>query len=115
MSNLYISTDKYYTTRELSRLFLDMKIECQIYGNMSIICEGEKSKHEYGFKIFFLKLDKNIFKEKVWPILAKELNLRCAHIEYLNTYKGCILNWPGVFTIDNCTLADSNEQCHSNM
>jgi hypothetical protein len=109
MSKLYISTEKNISASEIALILAQNGFECQISKNISTIQNKGKSSCELGFCIVFFELDKNEFKEKVWEPLSTKLDLKCAHIEYLNKYKGCILNWPGVFTKDNCILCDTNK------
>ena len=104
MSKLYISTEKNISTSEIALLLAQEGFECQISENISTVKNGDKCNSELGFCISFLDLDKNDFKKKVWKPLCDRLDLNCAHVEYLNKYKGCILNWPGVFVKDNCVF-----------
>tara|TARA_Y100000389_G_C17323008_1_gene444056 strand:- start:582 stop:911 length:330 start_codon:yes stop_codon:yes gene_type:complete len=108
MSKLFISSDKNISTSEIALMLAEEGFECQISKNISTIKNEDKFSYELGFCITFLDLDKKDFKEKVWEPLSKRLDLKCAHIEYLNKYKGCVLNWPGVFSKDNCIMSDTN-------
>ena len=105
MSFLYISTEKNANKNDIAIMMSENNIECQIYDNVSTVKNVDTCLCEIGFKILFLNLDKNDFKEP----LSTKYNLKCAHIEYHNTFKGCIMNWPGVFTEDHCSMAETNK------
>lgn len=109
MSTLYISTTKDVKTQDIALILAESGFECQISENISVIEDNENNYiTELGFKIYFVDLDKKDFKEKVWIPLESKLDLKCAHIEYRNVFKGCIMNWPGIFAVDNCSLSVNN-------
>ena len=108
-TTLYISTTKNVNKHDIALILAETGLECQITENISVIEDNDKNFiTEVGFKIYFIYLDKKDFKEKVWIPLESKLDLKCAHIEYRNVFKGCIMNWPGIFAVDNCSLAVNN-------
>jgi len=60
---------------------------------------------EDGYHLKFFDLDKDDFKYKIWRKLKKMLKLKCAFIK-TEDYRGCILNWPNVFTKSNCKTVE---------
>jgi hypothetical protein len=109
MSNLYISTTKNVNKNDIALILSKNGLECQVNENISVIQNNDDIfSTEIGFHIYFVNLDKLDFKEKVWFPLESMLDLKCAHIEYRNIFKGCIMNWPGVFALDNCSLTINN-------
>jgi|UniRef100_A0A6C0J092 hypothetical protein len=109
MSTLYISTIKDVKTQDIALILAESGFECQISENISVIEDNENNYiTELGFKIYFVDLEKKDFKEKVWIPLESTLDLKCAHIEYRNLFKGCIMNWPGIFAVNNCSLSENN-------
>ena len=73
------------------------KHDCQITRTTSIV----NSKEEHGVIIKFFKTNQNEIK-KIWEKLKKCFNLKCAFVQHDSYYMGCILNWPGVFSKNNC-------------
>lgn len=109
MIKLYVSsaTCEFWTPHQLALLFKEIKVECQIYQNYSSIISCVDSV-EPGFLFCFISLDNIKFKEHVWPLLVKKLNIKCAHVD-AEDYKGCVLNWPKVFRQSACTLVNADE------
>lgn len=115
MIELIISTkikkDKY----EIALILRNNKsYDFQVYDNIS--CENntttfENHYHgkknyipplEYGFKILLFSTSYMEFNSKVWEPLKEALDLNCAFVSANDDYKGCVLNWPNIFTQSNC-------------
>jgi len=106
MIKLYISTKIDTNSLEIIKKLSTNNVECQVYKNYSsIIIPKKKSTIEHGYYIKIFNVEPLEFKNKVWNILRQELNLKCAHIE-TTYYKGCVLNWPGIFAKNNCSIPD---------
>lgn len=102
MIELYISSNIKISTSKIISLLSLNDVECQIYKNWTTYkCCDNKISIEKGFYICIHNIQNNEFVNKVWNILKTIMNLKCA---YVNTdeYKGCVLNWPNVFTKSNC-------------
>jgi len=97
MIDIYVSSIIKLESEELSNLLFSKRIECQIYENKSCLKKGI----ENGYNIKIFNLDNLEFKEKVWNLLSNVLNVKCAYV-ITEDYKGCILNWPDVFTKNKC-------------
>ena len=107
MLTLYVSTDVCTTQKEIANMMAPQGVECQVSNNCSAFKVAGECVQENGFKIKIFNLDKEDFKEKVWNTLQSELHLRCAHVKYQDEYKGCVLNWPGVFVESRCGWKES--------
>jgi len=97
MIDIYVSSIEKVGLEELSNILFSKRIECQIYENKSCLKKGI----EKGYNIKIFNLDKLEFKEKVWNLLSQVLNVKCGYV-ISDDYKGCILNWPDVFTESKC-------------
>lgn len=104
MITLNISSNIKYSNLEddIYQIFVAENIECQLIKTKSVVKYDKKSKIETGFILKIFNLEPIKFKEFIWTKLKKLMNLTCAFIQYNNEYMGCILNWPGVFTNNNC-------------
>ena len=101
---LNISSVNHVDDKELIKMFVELKIECQVIKSKSSVkCINNTFTIEDGYKInIFTDIDGKIFKETVWKKLKDLMIIDCAFIQYNNEYMGCILNWPGVFTKSHC-------------
>ena len=106
MTTLYISTTKNVLPITIANKLRNKKIECQITPNMTVISNDNTYIVENGFKINIFDVKKEDFKVLIWDSLneIRGLNLKCAHVKYYNEYRGCIMNWPGVFTENKCSM-----------
>lgn len=109
MIKLYISSPVLTSPLDITQKLARSNIEFQVYENYSSICTKKQSAIEKGYYIKFFDLQPREFKTKVWNKLAKDLKLRCAHV-ISDDYKGCILNWPGVFTTSKCALSKKRKR-----
>jgi len=103
MLELYISSSIKTTPILIAKKLCKEDVECQIYNNHSTMVLNDKNIVEEGYYIKIFNVENIDFKEKVWEVLSEYLNLKCAYI-IANEYKGCILNWPTVFTESNCNM-----------
>lgn len=109
MIELYISSNVKISTSKIVESLAMNDVECQVYKNWTSYKYYNKIYVEKGFYIRIHNIKNNEFVMKVWNILESIMNLKCA---YVNTdeYKGCVLNWPNVFTKSNCkTILNHNE------
>lgn len=109
MIELYISSTVTTNSLIITQKLSTGNIEFQVYENYSSICTKTQSSIEKGYYIKFFDLEPADFKNKVWEKLVKELKLKCAYV-ISNDYKGCVLNWPLVFTKTNCTLSKKEDE-----
>ena len=106
MIKLYISTKIDTNSLDIIEKLSTNNVECQVYKNYSsIIIPNKKPTIEHGYYIKIFNVEPLEFKNKVWNILLEELKLKCAHIE-TTYYKGCVLNWPGIFATNNCSIPE---------
>ena len=106
MTTLWISTTVITSEENIATLLAESLVECQVYKNISTIKCKDKGYLEYGYKIVLLNVDKDDFVDKVWTPIKSILQLKCAHIKYKKEYRGCIMNWPGVFVQSRCELTE---------
>lgn len=109
MIELYISSTVTTNPLIITKKLSTGNIEFQVYENYSSICTKTQCSIEKGYYIKFFDLEPADFKNKVWEKLVKELKLKCAYV-ISNDYKGCVLNWPLVFTKTNCTLSKKEDE-----
>jgi hypothetical protein len=105
MIELYISVENtLITSKDITELLSSNNVECQITENYSSCKCNKLAKPsvEKGFYIKIFNLNPIVFKEKVWDILKLVLSMSCAFVE-CEEYKGCVLNWPGVFRDSMCS------------
>ena len=95
---LYISSSSNVSITELAEKLHKQEVECMITQNFSVTPE----LIETGFEIKLFNLEKENFKEKVWDLLQPLMDLKCAHVIFRDEYRGCVLNWPGIFDKNNC-------------
>jgi hypothetical protein len=90
---------------EISEFLQQNKVMAQLYPHISTVKNiNNEIVIENAIKIVFTELDdelKNIIKLKIWPFISTNYFCSCAFINCYD-YKGCILNWPGVYTKTNC-------------
>tara|TARA_Y100000389_G_C17278219_1_gene421557 strand:- start:98 stop:418 length:321 start_codon:yes stop_codon:yes gene_type:complete len=101
MIEIYISSSVLTSSLAITQKLATNNLECQVYENYSSVC-NKKIEPGYYIKIFDV-LPKD-FKRKVWNKIAKDLQLKCAYV-ITEEYKGCILNWPTIFTKSNCKVS----------
>lgn len=99
---LYISSKECDTaTEEYVVNFLD--VTSQVYKTYNKVKYGKYMSIESGFCIKIFDIDNITFKEMVWKPLKKRFNLKCAYVKKEDDYRGCILNWPGLFRPTICS------------
>ena len=76
----------------------------------SIPCCGDDSSHdlESGATVVLYDCTPRFVKETLWPHLVQHYHLSCAYVNAGHMYRGCILNWPGVFCPSRCPGAQSS-------
>lgn len=104
MTTLWISTSIITSEEFIASVLAEKLVESQVYKNISTIKCKNKGYIEFGYKIVLLNVEKDDFIDKVWNVLKPMLQLKCAHVKYKKEYRGCILNWPGVFVQSRCEL-----------
>ena len=115
MLTLYISSDIHTTPENIAKLLSNEGVECQVYQNYSSYKIKDSCVPEVGYKIKIFDIDKSDFKDKVWNIIQTSLNLKCAFVKYRDEYRGCVLNWPNVFTKSNCEWEIDQYISHNNI
>tara|TARA_Y100000389_G_C17260642_1_gene412835 strand:- start:136 stop:510 length:375 start_codon:yes stop_codon:yes gene_type:complete len=110
MIKLYISTSIPTSCKEIATILGNNKIDCQIYNNSSAIIKNNCFNIEKGYYIKILDPEFKIqnFKTKIWKPLSRKLHLKCAYV-ISPDFKGCVKNWPGVFTKSNCSALQKNK------
>lgn len=83
-------------------LLRELKSPCNITKHWSVVERKNQFISEPGFKLHFLKIANDDFKDRVWPILVSNLNITCAFVIKEHEYMGCVLNWPGLFRPNYC-------------
>ena len=107
MITLNISSNIDISDSELTKIFIDKKIKCQITKTLSSVPDSEGNyRIENGYRFLIFDIDGVTFRENIWETLKTQLDLQCAFVKYRDDYMGCILNWPGVFTKSNCPSND---------
>ena len=112
MIELYISTPRQETTtKEIAALLASRDVECAIFPNHSTVpCLDETASAttvvETGFYIQLFNVKAKRFKNRVWRPLQTllPLNITCAFVKHGDLYAGCVMNWPGVFADNNCSV-----------
>ncbi len=102
MIELYFSTETATTPYEIALLLANNNVECQVYNNYSSSRNCNKMTLEPGYYVKLFNLNDRDFKKNVWNIIQPLFHLECAYVKANDTYMGCLLNWPGVFTPSNC-------------
>jgi hypothetical protein len=103
MIKLNISSNIDISQTELTTIFIDKKIKCQITKTLSTVTDSYGHfKIENGYSILIFDIDGITFKNNIWDTLKTLLKLECAFVKYKDNYMGCILNCPDVFTKSNC-------------
>jgi len=100
---LYISTSKRTSKKKIVAKLLKKNVYSQIYKNASSFINDV----EDGYKIVILNVSATEFKRKVWRVLQPYLHLTCAFVKDKN-YRGCVLNWPGIFRKSACPSEKNN-------
>jgi hypothetical protein len=101
---IFISSSKceQYNIKNLLKLF---NLSCQIYKTVSSNPSSSSSSDKYciedGYCIIFFEITQERVKV-VWYTIQRELNTKCAFV-VSDQYKGCILNWPGIFRSSVCS------------
>ena len=103
MIDLHISSDINISETELTSIFVQKKIQCEITKTTSSVRTSHGNyRIETGYRLLIFDIDGVTFRDLVWKEIKRKLNLKCAFVKYRDDYMGCIMNWPGVFTETNC-------------
>ena len=103
MLTLNISSHIDIPETELTKLFADKKIACQVTKTTNSVPNADGTyRVEKGYRLLIFDTDGATFRDTVWNDLKDKLALRCAFVKYRDSYMGCVMNWPGVFTKSNC-------------
>lgn len=112
--NISSSKLNYKAVNEISCFLQQNKVLAQLYPNISTVKNNNNEiVIENAIKIVFTEFNnelKDIIKFKIWPYISTNYCCSCAFINCYD-YKGCILNWPGVYTKTNCSI-QINKLCH---
>lgn len=96
---LYISTKK--ESFDLRKLALALDAHVQLF---PYICSLNNKSNilEYGLLIKAIDVVPEHFKRQIWyPLRRIHPEIQCGFVHTLD-YKGCVLNWPGVFRQSAC-------------
>lgn len=99
MIELYFSTKLNINSYYIIHTLAYNQVKCQIYNNLSSTSEFNI---ENGFYLKIFNVSPELFEEKIWEPLKHDLQLQCAYV-ISDEYKGCILDWPGVFKKSKCS------------
>ena len=90
---------------KIAEIFCEFSFETKIISTYNTVKDSKtgKMRLEPGCKIeiFDHKKDKELWTS-LWDKLKNIFELKCAFITVPNEYRGCILNWPGIFRPTNC-------------
>ena len=79
---------------DIANFFYNMKIPISLTENKTIICNNDRCWFENGCRIILT--DQSLKKDNIkniWNKLNNKFNLRCAHIDVGDRYKGCIYDY----------------------
>ena len=107
MITLNISSNIEISQIELTQIFVDKKIKCQITKTISSAPDSDGNyRIENGYRFLIFDIDGVTFRDEIWNEIKDKLELKCAFVKYRDDYMGCVMNWPGVFTKSNCPSKD---------
>lgn len=90
---LTISSSVITSSEEVAQLMLERGVVCNVIDNWSVVKEGEGFKLERGCMITLCGIPNDQIEEKVWNVLKKRYELKCAYLHIKGQFRGCIRNF----------------------
>ena len=92
-SILSISSTNIKNCEEIAEIFVNLKLNCDITSNNTVICDNNNCKIEKGCRILLNKTINSINIKNIWNPLKNKYNLKCAHYEIKGGFNGCIYDY----------------------
>ena len=93
-SVLSISSPNIENCNKVADLLYKCKVASKINSNYTILRKNDGTfVRENGCTITIAGLKPKYIENDVWKPLQKEFDLKCAHLDILGIYKGCIYNF----------------------